>query len=271
MAVFSCYVDVERFLGLPVKNLANFLICLSKPERFSTITVISTFFQHINSLKDFKVFSLKEKENFFSQLKLDSKKKEFLWKLLKDFFFKQSENSSGKYIPQDDLISLRKGRLFEELVYNLGPIKPFRVELTCMHCQPMINRRKLKVCYKGRDLSHKNIDVVFWGRNYVEGFECKGNAEFFIRLAYSKSRNSKKAVDKLLYLHLLAKKLRHFIPEVRIYLASFATKIDLDFCNYYVKQLIQSHLNESPSFKIITLENFLKSIPFCENSKGETE
>jgi hypothetical protein len=261
MNVFSCYVDVERFLGLPVKELVRFLVCLPYHLRIPTIVLIANFFQHVDKTKDFIELERTKKEEFLSSIPLKEHSKTKLWKLLKNFFLKHSENLSGKEIPQNDLIALRKGRLFEELVFNLGPINRKAVTLTCLHCQPMVNRRKLKIFCSKKDLSSKNIDVAFWGRNYVEGFECKGNVKFFIRLGMGNSERSRKVREKILYLHLLSKELKRYFSDVHIYLASFAPEIDINFSISTCKKWVKEYCgNEKLQFRIITVKDFLREI-----------
>ncbi len=261
MNVFSCYVDVERFLGLPVEELVRFLICLPYHRRISTIISIAEFFQYVDKVGEFIEFKKTKKEKFLETIPLNEHGKFKLWRLLKNFFLKHSENLSGKEIPQNDLIALRKGRLFEELVFHLGPINRKVVNLMCLHCQPMVNRRKLKVFCNKKNLSGKNIDVTFWGRNYVEGYECKGNVEFFIRLGTGHSERSRKVREKILYLHLLSKELKKYFSDVNIYLASFAPKIDMDFCLQKCKSWVNEYCgDEEIQFKIITINDFLKEI-----------
>jgi len=151
--VFSCFVEVERFLGEPVKELVQFLFCLSKRDSVEVITKIATFFQFVDHVRDFYRFKHERKGEFLSSLPLNREEKEELWRLLKNFFLRHSENSSGKPIPQDDLVALRKGRLFEELVFHLGPLKKEKVELVSMHCKPMLNRKVLEIKCGSKPLS----------------------------------------------------------------------------------------------------------------------
>jgi hypothetical protein len=259
MALFSCYVDVERFLGESVKELVHFLICLRKKERIPVILQIAKFFQYVDHIKQFYEFKETKRDEFFSSLPISNTEREILWKLLKNFYLKHSENSSGKPIPQDDLIALRKGRLFEELVFHLGPIKKEEVDLLSMHCQPMVNRERLKIYCRGKELSGKNIDVAFWGRNYVEGYECKGNVEFFIKLGFSGSEKAKKVREKILYLNQLAYTLKRYF-ETKIYLASFAPEIDIDWCRKTALEWVRECGAPKLNFEIITVFDFLKSI-----------
>ena len=259
MALFSCYVDVERFLGEPVKELVHFLICLRKKERFSVILQIAKFFQYVDHINQFYEFKEKRKKEFFSSLPISNMEKEILWKLLKNFYLKHSENSSGKPIPQDDLIALRKGRLFEELVFHLGPVESEKVDLLSMHCQPIVNREKLRIYCRWRELSGKNIDVAFWGRDYVEGYECKGNVEFFIKLGLSGSEKARKVREKILYLNQLAYTLKKYF-ETRIYLASFAPEIDIDWCRKTALEWVRECGAQRLNFEIVTVLDFLKKI-----------
>jgi hypothetical protein len=257
MAIFSCYVDVERFLGKPVKELVLFLVCLKRRKRFAVITQIARFFQRVDRVSHFYQFKRKQKEEFFSHLSISFTEKRILWQLLENFFLKHSENSSGKPIPQDDLIALRKGRLFEELVYHLGPVKKELVELASMHCQPMVNRKKLKVFCGHRELSGKNLDVAFWGRKYIEGYECKGNVEFFLKLGTKGGERARKVREKVQYLNQLSSTLKRHFPQVNIYLASFAPRIDLERCLELCRSWIKECGDHDLHFRIITVEEFL--------------
>ncbi|RUM89172.1 MAG: hypothetical protein DSZ25_01070 [Thermovibrio sp.] len=259
MALFSCYVDVERFLGEPVKELVHFLVCLRKKERVKVIGKVAEFFQYVDHLRQFFEFKREKREEFLSLLPLSNPERRILWKLIENFFTKHSENSSGKPIPQDDLIALRKGRLFEELVFHLGPIEKGRVELLSMHCQPMVNRRILRVFCKDRELSGKNIDVAFWGRDYVEGYECKGNVEFFLRLGFKGGEKGRKVREKVFYLNQLSKLLKRFF-EARIYLASFAPDIDLEWCRETSLKWLRECGEDRLEFEIITVNDFLSEI-----------
>ena len=259
MHLFSCYVDVERFLGEPVKELVHFLICLRRKERFSVITHIARFFQYVDHVSQFYQFRREKKEEFLGALPISVAEKRILWNLIEKFFLKHAENSSGKPIPQDDVVSLRKGRLFEELVYHLGPIEKERVELLSMHCQPMVNRKRLKIFCKGRELSGKNVDVAFWGKGYVEAYECKGNAEFFMRLALHGGEKARKVKEKILYLNQLAYELSKFF-EARIYLASFAPDINLDWCRRTALEWVRECGAPRLNFEFITVCDFLKKL-----------
>lgn len=257
MAVFSCYVDIERFLGEPVKELVHFLVCL-KEEKIPVIIRIAKFFQYVNRVEEFYAFK-KEKDKFLSYFPLSESEKEELWKLVENFFLKHSENSSGKPIPQDDLVGLRKGRLFEELVYHLGPVEREKVELLSMHCQPMLNRERIEIFCGKKELSNKNIDVVFWGKHYVEGYECKGNVEFFLKLGFGRGEKARKVREKVLYLNQLAKTLKkHF--ETKIYLASFAPKIDVEWCRKTALEWVKECGAPKLDFEIITISDFLNSV-----------
>jgi len=257
MVIFSCYVDIERFLGEPVKELVHFLICLGN-NKIPVITQVAKFFQHVNKVEEFYPFR-KRKEEFLSLLPLKGNEKEKLWELIENFFLKHSENSSGKPIPQDDLVGLRKGRLFEELVYHLGPIRKEKVELLSMHCQPMLNRERIKISCGKKNLSHKNVDVVFWGKRYVEGYECKGNVEFFLKLGFGKGEKARKVREKVLYLNQLAYTLKKYF-EAKIYLASFAPEIDVDWCRKTALEWVGECGAPKLDFEIITISNFLHSI-----------
>ena len=261
MAVFSCYVDVERFLGEPVKELVRFLVCLRKKERIPVITQIARFFQHVDHVFQFYRFRNERKEEFLNHLPISFSEKRILWNLLENFFLKHSENASGRPIPQDDLIALRRGRLFEELVFHLGPVEKEKVELTSMHCQPMVNRKRLPVYCRERELSGKNLDVVFWGKEYIEGYECKGNVKFFLEFGLRSGERARKVKEKVLYLNQLSKTLKKFFSDVRIYLASFAPDIDLkkceELCNRWILECGETGLH----FKIITVEEFLSYLP----------
>jgi hypothetical protein len=258
MALFSCFVEVERFLGEPVKELTHFLVCLRRKERFPVIVQIARFFQEVDHLPHFYRFRREKKELFLNSLPVSTAEKRILWHLLENFFLKHSENSSGKPIPQDDLIALRKGRLFEELVYHLGPINKERVELTSMHCQPMVNRKRLKVFCKGRELTGKNLDVVFWGPDYVEGYECKGNVEFFLQLGLGHGEKSRKVREKVMYLNRLAYELKKRFKDVRLFLASFAPKVDLDRCRRLAASWAEECGGRELYFEIVTVEDFLR-------------
>lgn len=259
MALFSCYVDVERFLGEPVKELVHFLICLRRKDRLPVITHIAKFFQHVDHVSQFYQFKKERKEEFLSFIPLSLAEKNILWNLIENFFLKHAENSSGKPIPQDDVVSLRKGRLFEELVYNLGPIGRDKVELLSMHCQAMVNRERLRIFCGERELSNKNVDVAFWGRHYVEAYECKGNVEFFMKLAFQGGEKARKVKEKILYLNQLAYELRkHF--ETKVYLASFAPDIDLNWCNETALRLVRECGAPKLDFEIITVNEFLEKV-----------
>ncbi len=258
MALFSCYVDVERFLGEPVKELLHFLICLRKKEKLIVITKIAEFFQHVDHVSQFYDFKRRKKEEFLNSLPLSRVEKLILWKLLKNFFLKHSENSSGKPIPQDDLIALRKGRLFEELVYHLGPVEKKKVDLLCLHCQPMVNRKRLSIKCRKRELSGKNIDVAFWGKDYVEGYECKGNVEFFLRLGLKEGDKARKVKEKVWYLNQLAVTLKAYFRDVRIFLASFAPDIDLDWCREISTCWVKECGEEKLHFELTTVKELLR-------------
>ncbi|WP_456435627.1 hypothetical protein [Thermovibrio ammonificans] len=257
MALFSCYVDVERFLGEPVKELVHFLVCLRRRERFPVIVQIARFFQEVEHVSQFYNFRRERKEEFLSSLPVSTAEKRILWHLLENFFLKHSENSSGKEIPQDDLIALRKGRLFEELVYHLGPVNREKVELTSMHCQPMVNRKKLQIRCRSKVLSGKNLDVVFWGRGYVEGYECKGNVQFFLELGLGRGEKARKVREKVQYLNQLALALKNRFSEVHIYLASFAPDIDMDRCRELSLRYASECGKGELHLELITIEDFI--------------
>ena len=259
MALFSCYVDIERFLGEPVKELVHFLICLRRKERIPVITQIAKFFQYVDHIGQFHQFRREKKEEFLNSLPISFAEKRILWGLIENFFLRHAENSSGKPIPQDDVVSLRKGRLFEELVYHLGPINRDKVELLSMHCQPMVNRERLRIFCGKRELSGKNVDVAFWGKHYVEAYECKGNVEFFMRLAFHGGEKARKVREKILYLNQLAYELSKFF-EARIYLASFAPDIDLDWCRKTAIEWVRECGAPKLDFEIITVNEFLREI-----------
>jgi hypothetical protein len=136
-----------------------------------------------------------------------------------------------------------------------------RVELTSMHCQPMVNRRRLPVYCKEKELSRKNLDVVFWGKGYIEGYECKGNVEFFLELGLRSGEKARKVKEKILYLNRLSKTLKHFFSDVRIYLASFAPGINLKKCEELCNRWILKCGDHDFHFKIITIEEFLSYLP----------
>jgi len=260
MAIFSCYVDVERFLGEPVKELALFLSCLRREDRLSVISTIARFFQEVDHLNEFYRFKKERKDEFLSSLPIPSGERKALWHLIENFFLRQSENSSGKPIPQDDLIALRKGRLFEELVYYLGPVSKEKVELTSMHCQPMVNRKRVEIRCRNRVLSNKNLDVVFWGRGYVEGYECKGNVQFFLELGLRGGERGRKVREKVMYLNQLGRFLSFFFREVRVYLASFALDVDLKRCRELALQYVRECGRRELHFEIITVEDFIRCL-----------
>ncbi len=261
MALFSCYVEVERFLGEPVKELVHFLVCLRKKERLPVILSIASFFQEVDHLSQFYSFKSKRREEFLSSLPVSEVEKSILWSLIEKFFLRHSENSSGKPIPQDDLIALRKGRLFEELVYHLGPMEKSKVELTSMHCQPLVDRKRVKLRCGGLTLEGKNLDVVFWGREYFEGYECKGNVEFFLELGLRGGERGRKVREKVIYLDRLGRFLRSVFKESRVFLASFAPSVNLERC----KELSLSFVSQCSKlkklhFEIITVKDFLNSL-----------
>ena len=258
MALFSCYVDVERFLGEPVKELVRFLVCLRRKERFPVILSIASFFQEVDHLSQFYAFRREKKEAFLSSLPISQVERLILWSLIEKFFLRHSENSSGKLIPQDDLIALRKGRLFEELVYHLGPIEKSKVDLTSMHCQPVVNRKRIRLRCGSLTLEGKNLDVVFWGREYFEGYECKGNVEFFLELGLRKGERGRKVREKVIYLDRLGRFLRSVFKESRVFLASFAPEVDVEKCKELSLSFVSqcSKLNKL-HFEIITVKDFL--------------
>jgi len=105
--------------------------------------------------------------------------------------------------------------------------------------------------------------VAFWGRNYVEGYECKGNVEFFIHLGLGKGERARKVREKVQYLNQLALKLKGRIPEVKIYLASFAINVDMEFIYEKVNEWIREcdKENKRPHFEVITIKDFLEKLP----------
>ncbi|WP_457681179.1 hypothetical protein [Thermovibrio sp.] len=258
--LFSCYVDVERFLGEPVKELVHFLVCLRRKERLPVIGLVAQFFQQVDHLGQFYRFRRERKEEFLSKLPVSNAEKRILWHLLENFFLRHSENSSGKEIPQDDLIALRKGRLFEELVYHLGPIRKELVELTSMHCQPMVNRKRVEIKCGGKVLSGKNLDVVFWGKDYFEGYECKGNVEFFLELGLKEGEKGRKVREKVMYLAQLGRFLRGVFKESRLFLASFAPEIDLERCRELSLEFVRECQIKELPFEIITVKDFLANL-----------
>jgi len=258
MAIFSCYVDVERFLGEPVKELAQFLCCLRRGRRAKVIETLAELIKEADHIRKFKEIESQGKKLFYNLLPEDEV--EILWKLIVRFYLKPSENSSGKRIPQDDLIALRKGRLFEEIVFRLGPVKKWKVDLVSMHCQPMINRERIKIKCRKLELSGKNLDVVFWGKDYVEGYECKSNVAFYISLGKGHSEKARKVRDKLKYMNQLTKELRKHIREVHINLASFVPDVNweknLDLLRNWLADCGDSKIH----FNLITIKDFLKHV-----------
>jgi len=259
---FSCYVDVERFLGEPVKELAQFLCCFKRGKRFETIIAVANLLKDVNTTKEFFKFrNSQKKEALLQQLPLDKSEKDILWKLIVKFFLKQAENSAGKEIPQDDVIAIRKGRLFEEIVYLLGPAKKWKVDLVCMHCQPMINGKKIEIHCNKKSLTGKNIDVVFWGKDYVEGYECKSNLAFFFELGRKNDERGRKIRDKVRYLNLLTKILKQHFKEVEIILASFTPEKNFETYISDIKRWISKCDGEDKiHFKLKTLEDILKEM-----------
>jgi len=259
---FSCYVNIERFLGEPVKELAKFLCCFRRGKRSETTLAIAHLLKNVDTIKEFYKFrNSKEKESLMHKLPLDKNETEILWKLITRFYFKQAENSAGKTIPQNDVIAIRKGRLFEEIVYHLGPTKRWKVDLVCMHCQPMINRKKIEIYCNGKPLTGKNIDVVFWGKDYVEGYECKSNLAFFFELGKRNDERGRKIRDKIRYLNLLTKTLKQHFKEVEIILASFSP--DRNFTKYIpdIKRwILKCDKEEKIHFKIKTIKDILKEM-----------
>ncbi len=259
---FSCYVDVERFLGEPVKELAQFLCCLRRGKRSEAILSVANFLKKVNKVGDFYQFkNSPEKTKFMEELPLPKEDREILWKLISRFFLKHCENSSGIEIPQNDLISLRKGRLFEEIIYRIGPAKRWKVDLVSMHCQPMINGRKADIKCGDKIISGKNLDVVFWGKNYVEGYECKSNVAFFIQLGMGHGERAKKIRDKVRYLNQLAIFLKRHFRETEITLASFAPDRNYEKFIPVIKEWISKCGDEDKiHFKIKTIEDILKEV-----------
>ncbi len=258
MAIFSCYVDVERFLGEPVKELAQFLCCLRRGKRAKVIQALAELLKEVDHIRKFREIE-NEGIKKFSHI-LPGDELEVLWKLIVRFYLKPSENLSGKRIPQDDLIALRKGRLFEEIVFRLGPVKKWKVDLVSMHCQPMINREKVKVKCRRRELSGKNLDVVFWGRDYVEGYECKSNIAFYISIGSGNSEKARKVRDKLRYINQLSKELRKYVKDVNINLASFVPERNWEEHIPKLKKWLSACGDDHIYFKIITIKDFLRYV-----------
>ncbi|WP_457568008.1 hypothetical protein [Desulfurobacterium sp.] len=261
MKRFSCYVDVERFLGEPVKELAQFLCCLRRGKRFEVILSVAEFLKKVNKTGDFYQFKNSgEKTKFMEKLPLSDEEKKVLWKLISRFFLKHCENSSGIEIPQNDLISLRKGRLFEEIIYRIGPARKWKVDLVSMHCQPMLNGKKVEIKCRERTISGKNLDVVFWGKHYIEGYECKSNVAFFIQLGTGHNERARKIRDKIRYLNQLAAFLKKNFREVEITLASFAPDRNYEKFIPVIKEWISQCGDERLHFKIKTIEDILKEV-----------
>ncbi len=257
MPVFSCYVDYERFLGEPVKDLAAYLSCLKGRKREEVILNLAYLFKKINRVRDY--YKIKNTK-FLSEFNLSEPERQRLSKLINRFFLKQSENSSGRFIPQDSLVALRKGRLFEEIVYMLGPIERERVDLTSMHCQPMLNGKRVEVRCGKKVLTRKNIDVVFWGRKYVEAYECKSNVPFFLYLGKGRGERARKVRDKVRYLNQTARILNERFGKANIYLASFAPDVNLSESTELVRDWISSCGDSRIRMKLITIKDFLKRL-----------
>ncbi len=258
MALFSCYVDIERFLGEPVKELAQFLCCLRRGKRAAVIRSVAELLKEADSIGEFKRIERKRAESFFPFI--EKGERDVLWKLIKRFYLKPSENSSGRRIPQNELIALRKGRLFEEIVFRLGPVRKWKVDLVSMHCQPMVNRERLRVRCGERDLSGKNVDVVFWGRDYVEGYECKSNLDFYVSIGMGRSEKSRKVRDKIRYLNQLARELKRHFGEVHINLASFFPGRSWERHIGTIRSWLKECGDGKVHFEFMTIDEFLNLV-----------
>ena len=226
--IFSCFVEKERFLGQPTKELADFVACRKGNLRKELILSLASLVETVDHIRDFDCFRSSGKlDEFLRMLDLPKEDLMTLKFLILAFFEKHSENSSGYEIPQDEVISLRKGRLFEEILYRIGPVKKGEVDLLSMHCQPMLNREILEIKCGKEVITGKNLDVVFWGKDYIEGYECKSCVNYFIDLGKSHTEKGKKVREKIRYLNQLAKTLKKYFKEVHIVLASFSPEEDV--------------------------------------------
>ena len=260
--MFSCYVDKERFLGEPTKELADFLCCAANPYKKELILSVANLVQTIEHIDDFECFRASGKlDEFLRMLSLPEEQKRILKFKILSFFEKHSENSSGIQIPQDDVISLRKGRLFEEIVYRLGAVRKDRVDLVSMHCQPMLNREILEIKCGKETITGKNLDVVFWGKDYIEGYECKSCVNFFIDMGKRNSERGRKIREKIRYLNMLAKTLKTYFKEVHIVLASFSPDEDLKKNIPLLRKWVAGCDGDSTLyFKIMGIEEILEKI-----------
>ncbi|BBB31771.1 conserved hypothetical protein [Thermotomaculum hydrothermale] len=260
--MFSCYVEKERFLGQPTKDLADFVACKKGSLRKTLILSLASLLESVDHINDFDCFRASGKlDEFLRMLELSKEDSITLKFLILAFFEKHSENSSGIEIPQDDVISLRKGRLFEEILYRIGPVKRGDVDLLSMHCQPMLNREVLEIkC--GRDtVTGKNLDVVFWGKDYIEGYECKSCVNYFIDLGKSHAEKGKKVREKIRYLNQLAKTLKNYFKEVHIILASFSPEEDLKRQIPLLRQWVSECDGDSTLyFKVMGIEKIIDCI-----------
>ncbi len=260
--LFSCYVEKERFLGEPTKELADFLCCRKNPHKKALILSVANLLQEIEHISDFECFrSAGKLDEFLRMLSIpEEDKRELKFKLL-SFFQKHSENSSGIEIPQDDVISLRKGRLFEEILYRLGAVQKSKVDLVSMHCRPMLNRQILEIKCGKYEITGKNLDVVFWGKDYIEGYECKSCVNFFIDMGKRKGERARKIREKIKYLNMLAKTLKKYFNEVHIVLASFSPDEDLKKNIPLLRKWVSECEGDSTLyFRIMGIEEILEKI-----------
>ncbi len=260
--IFSCYVEKERFLGQPTKDLADFVACKKGALRKKLILSLASLLETVDHIDEFDCFRSSGKlEEFLRMLALPKEDSLTLKFLILSFFEKHSENSSGIEIPQDDVISLRKGRLFEEILYRIGPVKRGDVDLLSMHCQPMLNREILEIKCGRDEITGKNLDVVFWGKDYIEGYECKSCVNYFIDLGKSKSEKGKKVREKIRYLNQLAKTLKKYFKEVHIVLASFSPEENLSRQIPLLRRWVSECDGDSTLyFKILGIEKILETI-----------
>ncbi|GEM_PF-867225 len=260
--IFSCFVEKERFLGQPTKQLADFICCKRGSLRKELILSIANLVETIDHIRDFDCFRSSGKlEEFLRMLDLEKEERIKLKFLILAFFEKHSENSSGIEIPQDDVISLRKGRLFEEIVYRIGPVKKGDVDLLSMHCKPMLNREVLEIKCKDNEITGKNLDVVFWGKDYIEGYECKSCVNYFIDLGKSHLEKGKKVREKIRYLNQLAKTLKQHFKEVHIVLAGFSPQEDVKKQIPLLRKWVSKCDGDSTLyFKLMGIEDLLDSI-----------
>ena len=125
----------------------------------------------------------------------------------------------------------------------------------------MVNRKRLKIKCRGRELSGKNLDVVFWGKDYVEGYECKGNVEFFLELGLRGGEKGRKVKEKVWYLNQLAYILKKLFKEALIYLASFAPSVNVEKCKGIALKWVEECGSKGLHFEIITVKDFLSKLP----------